>query len=58
MNTKDKLLEWLRGEREWDQADMVREVLGVISDQSSLISVLNEQVIELERERIMEARHD
>jgi hypothetical protein len=27
MNIVDKLREWQRGEREWDQADMVREVL-------------------------------
>lgn len=58
MNIVDKLREWQRGEREWDQGDMVREVLRVIVDQSSLISVLNHQIIELERGRITEARHD
>ena len=30
MDIKDKLLEWLRGEREWDQRDMARECLAEI----------------------------
>ena len=30
MNTKDKLLEWLRGERCWDQQAMARECLAEI----------------------------
>lgn len=30
MNTKDKLLEWLRGERCWDQQAMARECLDAI----------------------------
>lgn len=30
MNIVDKLREWQRGERDWNQADMVREFIGVL----------------------------
>jgi hypothetical protein len=36
MNIVDKLREWQRGEREWDQEDMVREVLEAFEKVSDL----------------------
>ena len=40
MNIVDKLREWQRGERDWNQGDMVREVLEVIELQEQQIRFL------------------
>jgi hypothetical protein len=41
MNIVDKLREWQRGERDWNQGDMVREVLEHIEAQEQQIDSLH-----------------
>ena len=34
-DTKTKIVEWLRGERDWEQMDMARECLDAIHNEAS-----------------------
>lgn len=53
MNIVDKLRAWQRGEVEWGQEDMVREVLEALVDgemPSRLNALLSEQIEQLEKD--------